>query len=246
MIEKMEFINCKTCGRSIPEDSIECVHCDVDTGLYNDYDKNIHFKNKASLKKSTNDYSDIEALFGGYQLKLPIIEFKGNFIFKDGIIFPKLGSKSYPFPTRNHIVDPQPYTGHTTQGSLKDGKKEGPWVHYHSNGRLSSIGVFINGLREGAWICYHENGELFWKGSYKNGLREGLWGIYYNNARLKTQGNFNSGKKEGFWICYHENGKLFWKGDYKNDLKEGIHEFYDENHQLIRKENYKEGEKVID
>ena len=34
----MDFINCKSCARPIPEDSFECPFCESDTGLYNDDD----------------------------------------------------------------------------------------------------------------------------------------------------------------------------------------------------------------
>ena len=65
-----------------------------------------------------------------------------------------------------------PFTGTVTgreQGRLKNGKTEGPWVHYHDNGQLRSKGTFKNGTFDGPWFWYHENGQLTSKGTWKNG-----------------------------------------------------------------------------
>ena len=43
-----------------------------------------------------------------------------------------------------------PFTGKGTgnpQGSFKDGRKHGPWVEYHDNGRLWVKGTYKNGVR---------------------------------------------------------------------------------------------------
>ena len=64
-----------------------------------------------------------------------------------------------------------PFTGKTTgqkQGTFKNGKKEGPWIEYWTNGRLKYKGFYKNGKREGPWVGYHKNRQLLSKGNYKN------------------------------------------------------------------------------
>jgi hypothetical protein len=67
-----------------------------------------------------------------------------------------------------------PFTGKVTgkkQGSFKNGKKDGLWVRYHSNGQLWGKGTYMNGKRDGSWFWYQDNGELWSKGTFKDGVR---------------------------------------------------------------------------
>jgi antitoxin component YwqK of YwqJK toxin-antitoxin module len=103
-----------------------------------------------------------------------------------------------------------PFTGELEEGeargAFKNGKKEGPWVRYHSNGQLADRGPFKNGIREGPWIMHHPNGRLFYKGTYKNGKREGPWVLYYENGQLSTKGAYKNGKREGPWVGFGGDG----------------------------------------
>ena len=75
-----------------------------------------------------------------------------------------------------------PFTGKVkgkTQGSMKNGKKDGSWIGYFDNGQLHYKGEYKNGKREGSWLSYWANGKLKSKGNYKNDNLEGSW-IYYN------------------------------------------------------------------
>ena len=63
-----------------------------------------------------------------------------------------------------------PFTGKTTgdeQGSFRNGKRVGPWVHYYKSGHLLSKNNWKDGKRDGSWV----NGQLRWKGDYKNGVK---------------------------------------------------------------------------
>jgi antitoxin component YwqK of YwqJK toxin-antitoxin module len=77
-----------------------------------------------------------------------------------------------------------PFTGKVTgktQGSIKDGKKHGPYVTYWDNGQLSSKGTYKDNMREGPWVFYTDNGtkrftahRYSWDegtGTYRNGVK---------------------------------------------------------------------------
>ena len=49
-------------------------------------------------------------------------------------------------------------TGKTEQGAFRNGKKEGPWVYYYSNGQLSYKGTFKVGKEVGPWVRYWSDG----------------------------------------------------------------------------------------
>jgi antitoxin component YwqK of YwqJK toxin-antitoxin module len=93
-----------------------------------------------------------------------------------------------------------PFTGKTTgktQGTFRNGKKDGPWVYYRSNGQLRFKGTLKNGKREGHWVHYHLNGQLWDKGTYKDGKRDGPW-VGYNKdgtVRESDTGTFKDGVK---------------------------------------------------
>jgi hypothetical protein len=91
-----------------------------------------------------------------------------------------------------------PFTGKTTgktQGSFRNGKKDGPWVTYYPNGQLGSKGTYKDGKKEGLWVSYWDSGDLQSKGTYKDGKRDGPWvytgvfriitGTYKNDVKVK-------------------------------------------------------------
>ena len=69
-----------------------------------------------------------------------------------------------------------PFTGKVTgnqQGSVKNGKEEGAWAYYFSNGHLLAKGNYKNRKLEGVWISYNEDGTVRKKytGTFKNGKK---------------------------------------------------------------------------
>ena len=53
---------------------------------------------------------------------------------------------------------------------MENGKREGAWISYYSNGLLISKGNYRNGKKEGAWISYLLDGSLR-SGTYKDGAK---------------------------------------------------------------------------
>ena len=93
-----------------------------------------------------------------------------------------------------------PFTGKVTgksQGSLKNGKRVGPWVTYHDNGQLESKHNYEDGIRHGPWVDYWKSGKLKFKRTYKDG------------------------KKVGPWVGYNADGTVWdaFTGTFKNDVK---------------------------
>ena len=88
-----------------------------------------------------------------------------------------------------------PFTGKIEgkeQGLIKNGKKEGSWIKYHTNGYLKSKGKFENGNKEGLRIKYYSNGQLKSKGDFINSNKEGSWEWYNLDGTIDE-------KKYGIW-----------------------------------------------
>ena len=67
-----------------------------------------------------------------------------------------------------------PFSGKITgksQGSFKNGIREGSWVSYWSNGQLTKKGKYKNDNKEGVWVSYYKDGTSMKElsGTYKNG-----------------------------------------------------------------------------
>jgi hypothetical protein len=92
-----------------------------------------------------------------------------------------------------------PFTGRILgqgpSGKIKNGKKDGPWVDYHSNGQLSYKGTFKDGKKVGPWVFHHSNGQLSYKGTFKDGKEEGPWVFYRDDGQLYVKGTYKDGKK---------------------------------------------------
>ena len=87
-----------------------------------------------------------------------------------------------------------PFTGKITgsyRGSIKDGKREGTWIHYR-------------------------DGQVWFKLDYKDGKRNGLLEWYYNNGQLHNKGYLKDGKQDGLWEWYNKDGSLEKTETFKN------------------------------
>ena len=114
-----------------------------------------------------------------------------------------------------------PFTGKVTgriQGSFKDGKQHGPWVHYYESGQLWMKGTYKNGKEEGPWVSYKPDGKL---GAELDETTSGAWVGYHGNGQLWMKGTYKNGKREGAWIDYYRDGTVNenWTGTYKNGDK---------------------------
>ena len=118
-----------------------------------------------------------------------------------------------------------PFTGEVDEGlergSYKNGKREGSWEFYHSNGQLQFKGDIRNGKEDGSWVRFYDDGQLYSKGSYKQGKQNGDWEVYWNNGKLKFKGRVKLNRREGSWEGYHEDGTVDeqWTGTFKNGVK---------------------------
>ena len=104
-------------------------------------------------------------------------------------------------------------------GDIVDGKGKGYVQIYHSTGALSAEGLFNNeGKKEGVWKRYYTDGKLKEESSYKNDLYEGKL-VFFNQKGSKTfEGNLVEGELTGLAKYYNYFGRLthtltFSKGD---------------------------------
>ena len=64
-----------------------------------------------------------------------------------------------------------PFTGEIKSkknGKIIKGMKEGAWLEYWDDGKISSVTNYKNGQYDGEYLSYYQNGQLNVKANYKN------------------------------------------------------------------------------
>tara|TARA_Y100001936_G_scaffold251003_1_gene305453 strand:+ start:1260 stop:1667 length:408 start_codon:yes stop_codon:yes gene_type:complete len=80
-----------------------------------------------------------------------------------------------------------PFTGKVrglSEGLIREGKQEGPWIEFHRKRKLYLKGNYENGKRNGSWAAYWSSGQLVHQAIFKNGVREGNWNDYINGGNV--------------------------------------------------------------
>lgn len=152
------------------------------------------------------------------------------------------------------------------RGFYKNGFKEGPWETFYDDEyqwthREKGGGEYLNGKRNGRWLFWDSDGEILEDGNYQEGKREGFWKLYnILDRKLFYYGEYKNDIKEGEWIEYYEKGKyingkregewiylsrekvIWWRGNYINNKKNGVWKYYDHlgifKKEIIYKDDY--------
>jgi antitoxin component YwqK of YwqJK toxin-antitoxin module len=118
------------------------------------------------------------------------------------------------------------------------GEKHGIWETHHFG--CLTIERYKDGKLNGLYECYDSNGKLFNKGFYKDDKKCGLW-EYYNlpDGGLHYKEHYKNGKT--YMYFYHLNGKLHEQKCYKNGKLHGLKKSYYQSGEISSIEYYKDG-----
>ena len=107
-------------------------------------------------------------------------------------------------------------------GSYVDGKKQGRWESWHSNGQKESERHYKADQEHGSFSVWKKSGQLRETGVHKDGQKDGIWKRWYkSNAQQEYERNYASGAKTGRWIEWRKNGQKKSEINYANDLRNG-------------------------
>lgn len=157
------------------------------------------------------------------------------------------------------------------EGTYKEGRKHGTFKEFNSDGTsVKSEKKYIEGKADGMWTTYYTNGEPDKEKEYKNGLEHGIERKYdYETGELHTIMNYVEGKlhgkqtqlmksnrtsytieseyKDGLlngpYSETYVTGAIKKKGVYKNGKEEGVWIFNKPDGMPEREIAYKEGKK---
>ncbi len=69
-----------------------------------------------------------------------------------------------------------------TEGTYRDGKRDGDWIYYYPNGQKEAIGRYRDGVENGPWTMWYEDGRLQSQGVYLDGRMDGKWVFHYESG----------------------------------------------------------------
>lgn len=92
--------------------------------------------------------------------------------------------------------------------SLVNGKRQGTYEYFDSDGAKDIIAYYDQGERTGLWRRYFDNGKLFYEGKYKNDKQDSTWNYYFSNGNMSSTSNFVEGERQGASRYYTPDGVL--------------------------------------
>jgi antitoxin component YwqK of YwqJK toxin-antitoxin module len=134
--------------------------------------------------------------------------------------------------------------------NYKMGNRDGPYIIYHSKGKIKDRGTFKMDYHEGLREMFFETGELELKEYYKDGKEKGLHELYDKRDDGKViliiKYFVGDSGMEGLYEEYHTNGNLKIKCYYKGGDKDGPYEEYSEDGRILVKGKYIKGELITE
>lgn len=128
----------------------------------------------------------------------------------------------------------------------EEGRRQGEWLWYDPNGKISEEENYEKGKLEGAYASYHSNGNHRKKLNYKEGKLHGISKLYNDEGALIEEKNFEKGELQGIYQSFHKIGAPYkdYELTYQKDKVEGSLKRYYASGELFDQAVYKEG-KII-
>ena len=117
-----------------------------------------------------------------------------------------------------------------TEGTFKNGLRDGQWSSFYSNGKRKELAAYREGKLFGPARYFDTNGFLIKEMIFQDSVRVGRYTEYYGNelndpyqdpSQIKLEGNYLEGNKEGQWLSYFPSGELAIREFFVAGLREG-------------------------
>ena len=108
----------------------------------------------------------------------------------------------------------------------------------NDSGEIVYKGGFKNGKPEGEWTTFFSDGKPRWKGIKIDGLNHGTYSMWYPSGRKKMDGSFWKGEKDGNEISWHLNGMKWHQRFFSKGTPVGLWKTWDDQGKLLSEVNY--------
>jgi antitoxin component YwqK of YwqJK toxin-antitoxin module len=102
------------------------------------------------------------------------------------------------------------------QTYYRDGKKHGPWLVRHANGRIEVDGEHVADEQHGAWTWWYANGKRQASSAYVHGREHGASTEWDEDGAVTSQGSYHFGDRIGPWLetdWFHTARGRYCKGE---------------------------------
>ena len=106
------------------------------------------------------------------------------------------------------------------QAEFKDGFYNGKYAVYEYN-KLVGNGAYNEGRKNGVFSFYDSEGRVKEEKSYKEGKLDGAHRTYYTTGKLEREVNYRNGKQDGKELSYDSDGTLRKDHNYKEGKQVG-------------------------
>lgn len=128
-------------------------------------------------------------------------------------------------------------------GIIRGGVKDGIYMTYYPEGRIKTLGSYVNGKLNGVYLELSDREQVEYKASYLNDVLHGPV-AKYKYGRATQELSYKNGILDGAFTEYSDRGKLSKKGFFKDGKQDGLLQFFDDEENLMMEYQYKDGEKV--
>lgn len=103
---------------------------------------------------------------------------------------------------------------------------------------------YKNGKLDGTFRSFFTNGQLAVELNYIEGKMNGLVTTFYPEGQLRNERRYNNSKLDGIFRAYDEDGKLFFEIEYKNGIQHGIDKTFYKSGTIEYKDLYSNGRMI--
>ena len=162
------------------------------------------------------------------------VQAKGSYVLGDGTDISE--ASGLPLNGRDGLWIIYLDNGKISQESnFLKGKRNGIFKDYNNVGILTEESYFKNEVFDGERKLYYDSGKLEMTVLYHNGLLNGLATTLYENGNTKELSTYTKGNKDGVSKLFFENGKIQFEAVFKNGQQHGPFTSYYKNGNIQHK-----------
>ncbi len=118
--------------------------------------------------------------------------------------------------------------GDTINLTLANGKKQGFWRYFWSNGDLKYEVYYENGEKEGLEISYYDGQDCIeYSNTYNKGVLDGPRVMFYPNCSTRVEEMYKNGLKDGYERNFDQTGVLLTEGNFLKGELDGSYAHFD-------------------
>lgn len=98
--------------------------------------------------------------------------------------------------------------------TFREGILNGIYISYYKNGNIKRKGEYKDGKLNGSWQSWTSDGDKIYEVHYQNDTLSGNYISWYETGVIKERGEYAENRKKGVWVEYDEAGMIIRKKNF--------------------------------